>query len=146
MLAESARAVDKEIVGRESEALLIGGVAELRNACSCALLAANSAAAALWASCLLLGEVKNCAILLALAEVVLTNPGPLSLGERDGHGVGGELLRKGFDNRRGMAEDLEGSERMLCSSNDAQRLRYAMCDMVSQSYSGAAWLWRCREA
>lgn len=103
MLDESARAVDREMVGRESDAVLMGGEAEFRKACSWALLAASRAAAALWASCLLLGEVKKCAILLALAEVDLTRPGPFSFGVKEGHGVGGELLRKGFDRRRGMA-------------------------------------------
>lgn len=34
MFAESARAVDKEILGKESDAVLIGGVPEARNACS----------------------------------------------------------------------------------------------------------------
>ena len=47
---------------------------------------------------------KNCAILLALAEVVLTKVlPPFSAGEKDGHGVGGELLRV-VDSRRGMAK------------------------------------------
>ena len=47
--------------------------------------------------------LKKLAILLAFADVDLTKLGPFSLGEKDGHGVVGELLRKGFDNRRGMA-------------------------------------------
>lgn len=105
MLAASARAVDKEIVGNDSDAELIGEY-EFKNACSCALLAASSAAAADCASALFLGEVeKNCAILLAFADVVLTKAPPFSLGEKDGQGMVlvGELLRKGFDNRRGMA-------------------------------------------
>jgi hypothetical protein len=102
---ESALAVVKEMLGTDREAFVMGGVpAEFRKACSCALLAASSAAAADWASCLLLGEVeKNCAILLALAEVDLTKVlPPFSRGEKDGQGVGGELL-KALDNRRGMA-------------------------------------------
>jgi hypothetical protein len=46
ILLESAVAVERDIVGRDSDALLIGGVVELRNNCSCALLAASNAAAA----------------------------------------------------------------------------------------------------
>lgn len=34
MLDESARAVDKEILGKESEGVLIGGDPDARNACS----------------------------------------------------------------------------------------------------------------
>ena len=97
-------------MGRDKEAVLIPVEAEFKNACSWALLAASSSAAALCASCLLLGEVKNCAILLAFAEVVLTKPGPFSLGERVGHGISGELLRKELDNRRGMAKVCPGIE------------------------------------
>ena len=40
MFDESARAVDKEMLGNESEAVLIGGDPDAKNACSCALLAA----------------------------------------------------------------------------------------------------------
>ena len=52
-----------------------------------------------------LGDVeKNCAILLAFAEVDLTKVlPPFSEAEKDGQGVGGELL-KAWDNRRGMAK------------------------------------------
>jgi len=46
MLAESARAVEREIEGKDSNAELIGGADEFKKACSCALLAASSAAAA----------------------------------------------------------------------------------------------------
>jgi len=68
------------------------------------LLAANSAAAADCAS-FVFGDVeKNCAILLAFAEVLLTRLPPFSDGEKDGQGVGGELLRREFDTRRGMAK------------------------------------------
>jgi len=106
MLEESARAVDKDMVGKDSEGVLMGGVPEFRNACSCALLAASSAAAAVCAS-LPLGDVeKNCAILLALAEVDLTILTPFSFGDKDGQGVGGELLEKGFESRRGMATEV----------------------------------------
>ena len=105
MLAESAVAVESEIVGKDSDAVLIGGLVEFRNACSCALLAASSAAAAVCASALDFGDVeKKCAILLAFACVFLTRLPALSVcGEKDGQGVGGELLRNGLDNRRGMA-------------------------------------------
>ena len=34
MFAESARAVDRDIVGKDSDAVLIGGVEEFRKACS----------------------------------------------------------------------------------------------------------------
>jgi hypothetical protein len=107
MLAESAVAVESEIVGKDSDAVLIGGLVELRKACSCALLAASSAAAAVCASALDFGEVeKKCAILLAFAWVVLTRLPPFSVcGEKEGQGVGGELLRNGLDKRRGMAEE-----------------------------------------
>ena len=47
MFEESARAVDRDIVGNESVGLLMGGFVAFKNACSCALLAASSAAAAL---------------------------------------------------------------------------------------------------
>jgi hypothetical protein len=104
MLAESARAVDNEMLGKESEGVLMGGESDARNACSWALLAANSAAAADWAS-LVLGEVeKNCAILLAFCDVLLTRLPPFSDGEKDGQGVGGELLKRALDTRRGMAK------------------------------------------
>ena len=105
MLAESAVAVESDIVGKDSDAVLIGGLIEFKNACSCALLAARSAAAAVCASAFDFGEVeKKCAILLAFACVDLTKLPPLSVcGEKDGHGVGGELLRSGLDDRRGMA-------------------------------------------
>lgn len=105
MLVESARAVDNEIVGNDSDAELIGEY-EFKNACSCALLAASSAAAADCASALFLGDVvKNWAILLAFADVFLTKAPPFSFGEKDGQGMVlvGELL-KGFDRRRGMAK------------------------------------------
>lgn len=46
MFAESARAVDNDIVGKDRVGLLIVGKPEFKNACSCALLAASSAAAA----------------------------------------------------------------------------------------------------
>lgn len=106
MLAESAVAVESEIVGKDSDAVLIGGLVEFRKACSCALLAASSAAAAVCASALDFGDVeKKCAILLAFAWVVLTRLPPFSVcGEKEGQGVGGELLRNGLDKRRGMAE------------------------------------------
>ena len=104
MFAESAVAVDREIVGNDSEAVLIGGEVELRNACSCWRLAASSAAAADWAS-FDLGDVeKNCAILDAFADVDLTRLPPFSLtfslkAGKGGKGEGGELLLKGFDTR-----------------------------------------------
>ena len=106
MLAESAVAVESDIVGNDSDAVLIGGLLEFRNACSCALLAASNAAAAVCASAFDFGDVeKKCAILLAFACVVLTRLPLFSVcGEKDGQGVGGELLRNGLDNRRGMAE------------------------------------------
>lgn len=93
------------MVGKDSDAVLIGGVTEFKKACSCALLAASSAAAAVCASAFDLGDVeKKCAILLALACVALAKLPPFSLwAVKDGQGVGGELLRNGFDNRRGMA-------------------------------------------
>lgn len=108
MLVESAVAVDKDIIGKDSDAVLIGGVCELRNACSCCRLAASRAAAADCAS-FDFGDVeKNCAILDAFAEVDLTRLPPLSLAfslkaGKGGKGPGGELLPKGFDTRRGMA-------------------------------------------
>lgn len=34
MFAESARAVDKDIVGNDSVGVLMGGLVEFRNACS----------------------------------------------------------------------------------------------------------------
>ena len=46
MFVESAVALEREIVGRDSEAVLIGAFKELRKACSWALLAARSASAA----------------------------------------------------------------------------------------------------
>jgi hypothetical protein len=106
MLVESAVAVESEIVGKDSDAVLIGGLVEFRKACSWALLAASSAAAAVCASALDFGDVeKKCAILLAFAWVVLTRLPPFSVcGEKEGQGVGGELLRNGLDKRRGMAE------------------------------------------
>ena len=109
MFAESAVAVEREIVGKDSDAVLICGVIEFRNACSWALLAASSAAAAVCASALDFGDVeKKCAILLAFACVALARLPPFSFwGEKDGQGVGGELLSaNGFDNRRGMATRL----------------------------------------
>lgn len=94
------------MLGNERDAVLIGGEPEAKNACSWALLAANSAAAALCAS-FVLGEVeKNCAILLAFCDVLLTKLPPFSEGEKDGQGVGGELLKREFDNRRGMAKKM----------------------------------------
>jgi hypothetical protein len=105
MLVESAVAVEREMVGKDSDGLLIGGVVELRNNCSCALLAASNAAAADCASAFDLGVVeKNCAILLGFPDAVLNRLPPFSFGgEKDGQGVDGVLLRKGFDSRRGMA-------------------------------------------
>lgn len=102
----SALAVDSDIVGRDSVGLLIPGLdVEFRNACSCALLAAKSAAAALLYLSLSFGVVvKNCAILLGLLKGDDLLP-PFSEGEKDGQGIGGELLRILFENdRRGMAE------------------------------------------
>ena len=109
---ESAVAVDRDIVGKDSDAELIGGDAEeLRNACSCCRLAANRAAAAVWAS-FDFGDVeKNCAIFEARAEVDLARLPPFSIAfslnaGKGGKGVDGELFPKGFDTRRGMARFL----------------------------------------
>lgn len=107
ILEESARAVDSDMVGNDSVGLEIVVGLELRNACSWALLAARSAAAALLYRSLSLGEEeKNCAILLGL----LTPGGllPVLSEEKDGHGIGGELLSMLFDNRRGMARRTAG--------------------------------------
>jgi hypothetical protein len=105
ILLQSAVAVEREMVGKDSDGVLIGGVVELRNNCSCALLAASNAAAADCASAFDLGVVeKNCAILLGFPETVLNKLPPFSDGgEKDGQGVEGALLGKGFDDRRGMA-------------------------------------------
>lgn len=104
-MLQSAVAVEREIVGSDNDGVLIGGVIELRNNCSCARLAASNAAAADWASALDLGVEKNCAIRLGLTIVVLNELLLFSFGgEKDGHGVDGELVRKGFDCRRGMAQ------------------------------------------
>ena len=107
MSVELAVAVDKEIVGNDREAPLIWDFLESRKALSCALLAARRASAADWASAFDLGDVeKNDAILLALTAVVLTRLLVFSsFGEKEGHGVGGELSLKGFDNRRGMIKN-----------------------------------------
>ena len=105
IFAASALAVDKDIVGRERVGILIPGLdVELRKACSCALLAASSAAAAVLYLSLSLGVVeKNCAILLGLLSGDGLLP-PFSEEEKDGQGLGGELLRMLFENdRRGMA-------------------------------------------
>lgn len=100
---ESARAVEREIVGKDRVALLMPGLEEFRNACSCALLAASSAAAALSYLALSFGEEeKNWAILLDLLAVGDLAP-PFSVAEKDGQGIGGELLKLIFENRRGMA-------------------------------------------
>jgi hypothetical protein len=162
ILLESAVAVESEMVGNDSDALLIGGVIELRNNCSCALLAASNAAAADCASAFDFGVVeKNCAILLGFPDADLNKLPPFSFGgEKDGQGVGGELLRKGFDSRRGMARDLQGNG---CSKFDVlyQRSRrvaggiarnweksqttdvFGFVEGVAKVY---VVLWRCRNA
>ena len=106
-MLESAVAVEREIVGKDSDGVLIGGVVELRKSCSCALLAASNAAAADCASAFDLGVVeKNCAIRLGFPDAVLNRLPPFSFGgEKDGQGVEGELLRKELDSRRGMARE-----------------------------------------
>ncbi len=118
MLLQSAVAVEREMVGKDSDGLLIGGVVEFKNNCSCALLAASKAAAADCASALDLGVVeKNWAIRLGFPDVVLKRLPPFSVGgEKDGQGVDGELLRKGFDSRRGMARRAvgEGCQNRSC--------------------------------
>ena len=116
MLVESAVAVDNDIIGKDSDAVLIGGVCELRNACSCCRLAASNAAAADCAS-FDFGDVeKNCAILDALADVDLTRLLPFSLkAGKGGKGPGGELLPKGFDTRRGMAKSQHWADGMFVS-------------------------------
>ncbi len=118
ILLQSAVAVEREMVGNDSDGLLIGGVVELRNSCSCALLAASNAAAADCASAFDLGAVvKNCAILLGFPEADLNRPPPFSVGgEKDGQGVGGALLGKGFEGRRGMAR---GVAEERCQYRDA---------------------------
>lgn len=76
--ALSARAVEREMVGKDSCAELIGGDAEFRKACSCALLAASSAAAAERAS-FDLGEVeKKFVSRVRDLEFVLTEKPPFS--------------------------------------------------------------------
>lgn len=121
MLLESAVAVERDIVGKDSDGVLIGGVVEFRNSCSWALLAASSAAAADCASDFDLGVVeKNCAILLGFPDAILNRLPPLSFGgETDGQGVEGELLRKGFDSLRGMAR--EAGRRKMRRSGSAER-------------------------
>ena len=59
IFAESAVAVESDIVGNDNDAVLMGGEAELRKACSWARLAASSAAAADWASALDFGDVEK---------------------------------------------------------------------------------------
>ena len=124
MLLQSAVAVERDMVGKDSDGLLIGGVVELRNNCSCALLAASNAAAADCASAFDLGaEEKNCTILLGLPEFVLNRLPPFSVGgEKDGQGVEGELLRKGFDCRRGMASRVRGRDPVKKMYGSVRRL------------------------
>jgi len=59
MFEESARAVDNDIVGKDSVGVLMGGLVEFRKACSWALLAASSAAAAVWYRSLSFVEVEK---------------------------------------------------------------------------------------
>lgn len=102
MLVESARAVDNDIVGSDSVAAVIPPLVEFKNACSCALLAASKAAAAVWYFSLSfeLEEEKKDAILeVRRGDGLLP---PFSVEEKDGQGIGGELLRIVFDNRRGI--------------------------------------------
>ena len=98
-------AVESDMVGKDSDGVLIGGDVELRKSCSCARLAASNAAAADCASALDLGvEEKNCAILLGFPGTVLKRLPPFSeRGEKDGQGVEGELLVAVIEFRRGIA-------------------------------------------
>lgn len=134
---ESARAVESEMLGSDSDGLLIGGEPEAKKACSWALLAASRAAAAVCAS-LVLGEVeKKCAILLAFWEVLLTKLPPFSTdGVKDGQGVGGELLNKEVETRRGMARqiDQKGEKRAL---ERGQRNRAALVLYQAHEYVGS---------
>lgn len=117
MFVESAVAVEREIIGRDREGLLIGGVAELRKSCSWARLAASRAAAADCASALDLGDVeKNCAIRLGFTGF-LNRVLPFSeRGEKDGQGVAGELLTVEF--RRGMVNSAPATvERQACGES-----------------------------
>jgi hypothetical protein len=104
MFALSAVAVEREIVGKDSNAELIGGDAELLNDCCWAALAARRAAVADCASGFDLGEVENnwTSRFVFDAGVFCRMPPFSSDGEKDGR-VMGELLVKGFVGRRGIA-------------------------------------------
>jgi hypothetical protein len=103
MMGLSAVAVESEMVGRDSEAELIGGTVV-----DCGFPpAARSAACALGISVFDLGEVENSWVRrLALEVEALVRRPPFSeVDEKDGRLEVGELLVKGFAGRRGIAED-----------------------------------------
>jgi hypothetical protein len=104
MLGLSAVAVESEMVGRDSEAELIGGGAVVDSGFP---PAERSAACALGTSVFDLGGVENSWVRrLALDVEALVGRPPFSEDdEKDGGLEGGELLVKGFVGRRGIAED-----------------------------------------
>lgn len=105
MFALSARAVDKEIVGKDSVGELTRCEGEFRKVYCFAAAAASREAVAVRVSLFALGDVeKNWANLLARAADGFRVISGFSLKYWDGWGAGvGELLPKGFSDLRGIA-------------------------------------------
>lgn len=104
MFALSAVAVEREMVGNDSDAELICCDGELIKACCCAAAAASSAEVALCASLFDLGDVvKKCAMRLARDVDGRRGMPPFSLGAGRAGVDDGEKLAKGFVGRRGIA-------------------------------------------
>jgi hypothetical protein len=100
MLGLSAVAVDSEIVGKDSDAKLIGGVLLLGGVVP---LAARRAAWAAEGSTLDLGEVEKSWLKRLVLDVgAFMGMPPFSEEEKEEF-VGEELLAKGFVGRRGIA-------------------------------------------
>ena len=114
MFALSALAVDSEMVGRDSDAELIGGEGDWSRACCWAAAAASRAEVAECgplSDCLDLGDVeKNWTILFAREDVrgMLPFSSVMGRGEEVDEG---ETAAKGFCGRRGIARCNDGQMR-----------------------------------
>lgn len=103
VFALSALAVDREIVGKDSEGKLIPGEGEAKKVCCWAAAAARRADVAVWTSALDFGEVEKNWTNLFAREVDGRRDSSF-FSSKVGEVVAGQVLAKMFIGLRGIAE------------------------------------------